>query len=1180
MSVRLIAGRAGSGKTRWCQAQICEALAGSLTDGPSLILLVPEQAGLQMERSLLSASSSRALGRCEVLSFRRLAGRVFNASTGRVPVPLTTTGRQMALRYLLNKHRRSLREFAKVADRGGFITQIAHGIAELLQEAVTVEQLDACAAAAAETHDPAAARLHDVALLYRAYLGYLGDDRVDPDGVLDLARARLADAPWISGARIWIDGFAGLTQQQMRMIVALARIASQVDIALLLDPAQPAAADPETAPDELSLFARTERTWAQLIRALLAAGVPIEETLKFDGPECPRFARATDLAQLERRLFQVPPAAEADDSSSTTASEPHEPASQPRGGVRMVLAPNRRSEVDAVVRTIVDLVQRPDNPLRYRDVAVIVRDLTPYHDLISARLRAHDVPFFIDRRRPTHHHPLIQLLRSATSLVAGTSFSEAVATFLKSGLSGTSDDRADLLENYVLAHGLATPVAWEKKWRLPVFGGRDDRSPRKPLNPSLHEVERARQTLRRQFGDWWPAAGRPSHLKCRTWAERLYALLDRFAVADQLAQWSDEAEGRGDLDEAAEHERVWTDVSKLLEEMAAALGDVRMSGRQFHDVFESALVEFTLGLVPATLDQVLVGSIERSRHPAIRAAFVLGFADGHFPARIGEDSIFGDSERAFFQQQDMTIGRTQRQKLLDERMLAYVAVTRASEFLWISVPQSDEEGRALSPSPYWPWLRAALPEVTVELTDSAENTMTISTRSDLAGGLATNLREWVHDHLADEQAAAWLALYEWSRTQADAPIRDAVARAMTAFAAVEPATLSQAATVSLWPAPHRTSVTRLETFAQCPFKHFATYGLRLTERPEHQVSNLHWGSFYHTVLEQFVNELIETGSTLQDLSTADVAQRLSNVCQLVLPQYVEDLNLDEAERRAVTWRSHLELPAALKGQQAILGKSPLRPKMTEKQFGDAPDDDLPALELTTPAGQRVLVRGKIDRVDLLQVGDRALAVVFDYKRSFGSHLKLDEVYHGLALQLLAYLLVLRDHGAGADGSRIVPGGAFYLPLLGKYKPLDHPQEAEDEGFTALDAFKPRGIVDFDWINQLDPAGDAGRSGVFSAFRKKDGSMGHADSSDAVEAGTLPKLLDHVRNKMTELAGTWLGGDIGVRPARLGKDLPCTYCAYRGVCRIEFATNLTRNLQTMSRSKVLEEITRGPGDSDG
>jgi len=1172
VSVRLIAGRAGAGKTAWCQSQIIAELANRLVDGPRLVMLVPEQAGLQMERSLLAASASRALGRCDVLSFRRLASRIFNESAGFVPLPLTATGRQMALRFLLTKHRRNLREFAKVSQRGAFITQIARGIAELLQEAVSVEQLDACAGAAAEANDPAAARLHDVALLYRAYLDYLGDDRVDPEAVLDLARSRLPDAGWLRDARIWIDGFAGLTQQQLRMIVALAKVASHIDVALLLDPAEPTKQRTDSPADELSLFARTQRTWANLSIALMAEGIAIEPPLKFDASARRRFSGAPTLAQLEQRLFVAPPAMD----ESVPASQPAaDEMSNAHPAVRLVQARDRRTEVQAAVRTIVDLVQRPERPLRYRDIAVIVRDLAPYHDLISARLAAHDIPFFIDRRRPTHHHPLIQFIRAAVGLPADAALDESIAMLLKSGLSGLSDDDADLLENHCLAHGRSTPESWDQTWTS------SSPPPNSALAHEQHAVEQARRTLRDRFGDWWPSPGRRGRPKCRTWAQRLYALLQRFSVSEQLARWSEAAESRGDLDEAAEHERVWSDFVKLLDEMVAALGEDQMTGRQFRDILESALADFTLGLVPATIDQVLVGSIERSRHPAIRAAFLLGFADGNFPARITEDSIFGDPERALLEQHHTALGRTSKQRLLDERMLAYVAVTRPSEFLWVSYPQSDEAGRSLAPSPYWPWLRAALPDVQVE-TARSDEPAAICTAGDLAGGLAMHLRDWATERLDDSQAAGWLALYHWARAHADAPSRDAVARALSAFSPAQQAMLPPDAVKALWPAPYRTSVTRLETFAQCPFRHFVAYGLRLTERAVHEVSSIHWGRFYHQVLEQFVNEMIETGATLRDLSPADIAQRLDNVCNHVLPTFVEELDLAEPEQKKVKWRSKLELPAAVEGQQTTLGKTPLRSEMTERQFGDAQDDTLPALELTTPSGRTVLVRGKIDRVDLLQVGEQSLAVVFDYKRAIGRRLNLDEVYHGLALQLLAYLLALRDQGGGSAGARIIPGGAFYLPLLGKYKRIDHPAEADQEGFDPLDAFKPRGIVDFDWIDRLDTMGGSQWSSIFSVYRKTDGSMGNVNTSDAVGAGSLPRLLDHVRNKMTELAAAWLDGDIRVRPARLGDDLPCAHCPYRGVCRYEYAPDQARSLASMSRSEVLEKIAQVPesaGDTD-
>ncbi|HVP11260.1 MAG TPA: ATP-dependent nuclease subunit B, partial [Phycisphaerae bacterium] len=191
MAVRLIAGRAGSGKTHWCQGQICEALASSLVEGPRLIMLVPEQAALQMERGLLAMSPARTLGRCEVLSFRRLAHRILNESAGPTPAILSPTGRQMALRHLIARHRKSLREFAGVADRGGTVAAVARTITELLQECASPDRLEAEGKAALAEQDPSGPRLHDIALLYRAYLDYLGSQRVDPEGVLDLARSRL-----------------------------------------------------------------------------------------------------------------------------------------------------------------------------------------------------------------------------------------------------------------------------------------------------------------------------------------------------------------------------------------------------------------------------------------------------------------------------------------------------------------------------------------------------------------------------------------------------------------------------------------------------------------------------------------------------------------------------------------------------------------------------------------------------------------------------------------------------------------------------------------------------------------------------------------------------------------------------------------------------------------------------
>src|SRR5262249_50691283 len=110
---------------------------------------------------------------------------------------------------------------------------------------------------------------------------------------------------------------------------------------------------------------------------------------------------------------------------------------------------DRRSEVAACARRIRSLARAGH---RYRDIAVLVRDLDEYHDLVSAAVAEHGIPFFPDRRPRAAHHPLLQFTR-ALFQIARTNWShDAVMTLLKSGLTSLTRDQIDELENYVLLH--------------------------------------------------------------------------------------------------------------------------------------------------------------------------------------------------------------------------------------------------------------------------------------------------------------------------------------------------------------------------------------------------------------------------------------------------------------------------------------------------------------------------------------------------------------------------------------------------------------------------------------------------------------------------------------------------------------------------------------------------------
>ncbi|MBK8270255.1 MAG: PD-(D/E)XK nuclease family protein [Planctomycetes bacterium] len=255
--------------------------------------------------------------------------------------------------------------------------------------------------------------------------------------------------------------------------------------------------------------------------------------------------------------------------------------------------------------------------------------------------------------------------------------------------------------------------------------------------------------------------------------------------------------------------------------------------------------------------------------------------------------------------------------------------------------------------------------------------------------------------------------------------------------------------------------------------------------------------------------------------------------------------------------------------------------MTEKQFAADRENALPSLRIRASSGDIVLIRGKIDRIDFVHSGPTQLAVVFDYKRTLGKRLKLDEVYHGIALQLLAYLLVLRDAGERSGHPFVVPGGAFYIPLLASHTRVTHPSDADDPEFNAFNGLRPRGIVDFDWIEHIDPAmKDSGKSQAFAVARKKtDGEISNVNISDAVRTGVMLPLLDHVRSRMTELVDQWMEGDIRVNPIRMGNRIPCSTCPFRSVCRFEFSTHRVRTLPPMSRAAVMDALLPRPASGD-
>jgi ATP-dependent helicase/nuclease subunit B len=210
----------------------------------------------------------------------------------------------------------------------------------------------------------------------------------------------------------------------------------------------------------------------------------------------------------------------------------------------------------------------------------------------------------------------------------------------------------------------------------------------------------------------------------------------------------------------------------------------------------------------------------------------------------------------------------------------------------------------------------------------------------------------------------------------------------------------------------------------------------------------------------------------------------------------------------------------------------------------------------------LLFGGAIDRVDLLPIAGtkKAYAVVMDYK---SSGKKLDPLFmkHGLQLQLLAYLTVLRKLPQAAvmfGFEALVPAGVFYVNLRGESDPGKSRDDVLNDSDNGQRAYRHSGRFDWSVIRHLDTTGaDVGTQFNYRLTKSKDFNRTSKDPMLSAEFG---QLLEDVEANLVRMGQEIYRGAIKPNPYQKGNDRACGNCEYQGICRIDPWTHEFRVLQ--------------------
>ncbi|MHC4193130.1 MAG: PD-(D/E)XK nuclease family protein [Planctomycetota bacterium] len=1142
MAVQFILGRSGTGKTSYCIEAIVNALleAGE----QSLILLVPEQATYQAERAILADERIAGYHRLHVLSFDRLQFLLLGKNTARPA--LTRIGQQMVIQKILRDKSSDLRIFGSSARRPGLGRQIARTISELHNYAKTPDDIEGLLKELQkdEHNSLSALKFADISVIFSEYLKTIEDKFNNPDVQSAEVRQAVAKADFVRGAKLWVDGFAGFNSSELEILTELLRVVGDAQIALCLDTSRLDLKGPKNI-DPVSIFYPTERTYADLVERVGKCKLQLAKPIILD--KAVRFSGCQQLAHVERNMFEG-------QAQKIPASD----------NTRVVSAPNARAEVRFVARQILELVK--ENNYRYRDIAVIASDLERYQHYVTAYFDDYKIPFFIDRRKLLSQHAVVQLIGSAMEVVTGGFLHGDIFAYLKTGLVPVETNDVDLLENYCIAFGVnASDWQGEGKWQ---FADRDDEEfDEEHVNEIRAEVSGPLFELRDRL---CPDDNPKKEIGADEFVQIIFEFLEALGVRKKVAGWIEEASAEGDYATADEHRQFYDKLTNIFDELVEVFAGRRMSCEDYCAIIHSAFSQMTLAFIPPRLDQVLVGSIERSRHPDLKAVFLVGATQRQFPVPVRFDSILTEDDRKAAEKADFELAATASQSLAERQYLAYIAFTRPSQYLCVTYPLADDKGGPVPRSPFVDNLELLFEDLREEAIASEQTELDkIHTKGELAGLLCSELGR---DTSSDSAETTREELGELlSDVCSDEGLEEVGSTVLSAVNYDNRAELDERVVKGLFGQKMKGSATRLGTFAACPYQYFARYILELEERKEFKFEPLDLGVFYHCVLDGLLKRL---NAEKKDFATV----RDEELLKILNKQIAESVQTSSFVSNFVRHSAHnafiihsagevLEDCVLAIAQMVRAGK--FRPRLSEVSFGDVKGarETMGRYELALPDGRLLSVDGKIDRIDIAKLDASKVAVVFDYKRRDRSF-SWPRLYYGLDMQLPIYMLAVGNASDSQFETQNVVG-AFYMPV--EVSPTGAALEElsqRAEGFN----YKAKGIFNGEFFEQLDGGTSSGWSRFYSFhISKKDNQYGDYGKSGALRPNDFERVLEFAKQKIIKLAEEILSGRIDVRPYRLGTDSPCSFCDYKAVCRFDWQINDYNFLESVGKTVVLKQI---------
>lgn len=1135
MGITIWTGTSGTGKTSTMFNEI-EELTKDSPLGSNIYIVTPTQNTLSYEQLITQPKRGEVGGsmRTSVFSFTRLMWHVYNELGQPEKESLSEAGHVMFMHKLMNDMKEVLNYYHTSGGYIKFSEKVLEQITEFRAYSVKPEHLHDMQFEKGRTTE----KYEDLNKIYSMWSEKIAEYNIEDLNMIqnfidDINRTK--NIRTLKDAVIYIDGFHNFTESEFDLIYALEGKVAEINLLLTHSKSEGS----EQAQRDTQLFRKTE---AVVTRLQELFGEHYVEFRHFND----EFLRAkrSGLTQLENFI--------------TTGKKMTN-----YDGITITESPSVQEEVIEIARNIETLVR--ENNAKYSDIGILYRD-SSYEEHIKATFKRFNISYHMDAEHFMHCNPFTQLIIALLECYKSRFQSSSFLNVLKTGyLNNNNDDKLLAhLENIIIERGLTGYELFDDErftieYRLDAEGMID----RIDHTESLSEMINYKNNKLEQLKLFFNSLEEGKTVK--DYVSAIYNFIVDNGILLKLEEEIHELE-ESDVRLRNETEQSYNLFIRLLDDSYTVFKNAETDFSLFYETFIDGLKSATFNTRPATIDQVIVGLLDLAKVENKKYIFIVGMNYNVMPQESRSTTIVTDEEKLVLSNRGITLSPSARTLAQDERFVFYLGVTRPTDELFISWSTTLQSKEATKLSPF----------VTEFLPDEMESVLNYTYRKTAHYDVKNTIRlissirsmealehfklrqlmsidkDYLESLSGVPQYKHFISVYQLLKTNERQSVIKRLIRNLTYDNKARKINAETAE--QLYGGEMKASVSRFQSYFNCNFQHFSNYGLKLNVRQNYTVRPLEIGNLYHNALEKVTADL---NMTLQH-DDEEIKKTVKNAVETVLRTISYGIFERSEYYMSLKEKSVQAITTTLLFMKDIEKFGNYKMTLIEAVFGKK-TDELGELILTSPNGKKIILRGKIDRVDSYRKDDKIYVNIIDYKSS-ARDLRKSDVLNGVELQIITYMYVLMNKAEGLLGGEITPNSMLFYHVNEPKVKAEGAVEAEKERQSAM---KPKGLfVADDNTSSID--GNKGLENLitdteyineyFPLQEKKDGTFNNYSKKRVMSSEMFKHYSEYVMEKFKTATDEIYDGNTLANPLEINGGLPCQFCDFKAACHVDKMIN--------------------------